>query len=106
MQKNNYTHKISSDGENISISSGEGKPEKALHSNVFNRNIAKGEHDYFNNNPEKFAQPSRNKYFANKDLRTQEDRELFTITVEIGDGENENIIIMANDTPERVAERF
>jgi len=57
-------------------------------------------------NPMDYQQINREKYFSNQDLNPPEKQELLTITVEIGNGEQENIIILNDDTAQKVAERF
>jgi hypothetical protein len=91
MNLQKYTY-YSSSGENISSSSHEEIPRvpgsenmRTVHRPPYNR------------------QNSRERYF-NEDLA--QDQELLTITVDIGNGETENIVIMRDETAEDVAERF
>ena len=44
--------------------------------------------------------------FSSPPLNLDRGKEMLTITVEIGNGQRENIIIFENDTAERVAEDF
>jgi hypothetical protein len=53
-----------------------------------------------------YPHSNRERYFTNQDLETAEDKELLTITVEIGDGQHENIVILNDESAEEVAERF
>lgn len=80
----------SSSGENISSSSHEEIPRVPGSENLESMRQAYQ------------GQNSREKYF-NQDL---EDEELLTITVEIGNGETENIVIMRDETADEVADRF
>lgn len=91
-QAQNDPRWLTSEAENISGSS-EGRNFRK-NQNKFDNNL---QHNPFGNEQEKF-QPDRDKYFSNK--------ELLTITVEIGNGEQENIVIMEGETAETVAGKF
>jgi hypothetical protein len=88
-----------SDNENVSVSWSERyaaqNPNPSFNNmnNSNSQNLQKNESQYSNS-------------LINQRLPEAEDKELMTITVEIGNGENENIVIMHDDTPDAVAARF
>lgn len=84
---------LSSEDGNVSASSMEDHLGRVPLSNKFNNGLP-------------YHPPKARNNFANPDLDVPEEEELLTITVEIGNGEKENIVIMNNDTPEEVASRF
>lgn len=102
---NQYQQRWPNDAENVSSSSIE---------DPYGRMPLSNKHETYETFEERkldqvtrnYPQSNRERYFTNQDLPTQEDRELLTITVEIGNGEQENIVILNNDTAEDVAERF
>ena len=98
----NYSyHKLSSDEENICISSHDeiqGKVHKAIRYSNGLQEINKK----YDNMSNCYHNISNNLLENNK----LENKELLTITIEIGNGENENIVVLNTDTPEDVANRF
>jgi hypothetical protein len=96
---------LTSDAENISGSSEE-RAVRVQYSNKNNEHIKHTEERKLQQKKPYVPKSTRDRYFANQDLNLQEDRELLTITVEIGNGEHEDIVIMKEDTAEDVADRF
>ena len=94
---------LSSDAENISGSS---EDRGGVIPQGYNENMDSNREDFEGDQNMNYQQINREKYFSNEDLNIREDKELLTITVEIGNGEHENIVIMDDDTAEGVAERF
>lgn len=102
---NNEQRWLISEAENISGSSDE-KNIRVAHSNKNNHHIKNSEERKLQQRKQYYPSNNRERYFTNQDLKVHEDRELLTITVEIGNGEHEDIVIMNNDTAEDVADRF
>lgn len=92
--------------ENISSSSAEEHFVKVPQSNKNYGKYGQYEDTKLEPKPINYPYSNREKYFTNHELEMQDSNELLTITVEIGNGEQENIVIMNNDTAEEVVERF
>ncbi|CAI2384022.1 unnamed protein product [Moneuplotes crassus] len=60
----------------------------------------------FENNILNHPRAIKGKYFQNDDFQDVQEKELLTITVEIGNGQQENIVIMQGETADEVAEKF
>lgn len=101
-----YNPRFSSDGENISGSSADERFHKVPQSNKYQGKTGGYEENKLEQNHRNYAQSNRERYFTNQEIPTSETKELLTITVEIGNGEQENIVILQDDTAEEVADRF
>ena len=93
---------LTSEAENISGSS-ENRNQKILHPNYAENEIRTGN---FDNEILNYPNADRDKYFSNQDLNIPQNKELLTITVEIGNGQQENIVIMEGEAADEVAGRF
>lgn len=102
----NHNNRFSSDGENISGSSADERFYKVPQSNKYQGKTGGYEESKLEQNYRNYPQSNRERYFTNKEPPASESKELLTITVEIGNGEQENIVILEDDTAEVVADRF
>lgn len=98
---NNY-HKFAADSEHISQSSHAESHARPQHRNRLDSGLQEVD-SRFDSVQNCYPHSSR-QYLAN-DFGAQQ-QELLTITVEIGNGEKENIVVLTTDTPEDVADRF
>ncbi|CAI2384299.1 unnamed protein product [Moneuplotes crassus] len=93
---------IHSETENISGESDEASSKFDQRNYVENEVRA----DHFDNDIPNYPHGNREGYFAAQDFNEPEEKELLTITVEIGNDQQENIVIMEGETANEVAERF
>lgn len=103
-----YQPPLLTDEENVTPSSSDEHNIRFPNSNQIHDNYGQMKESVFDR-PEFEAPYSGKNYYHNNNHEEYElppNQELLTITVEIGNGEKENIVIMENDTPEAVAERF
>lgn len=106
MYANSYQPRLSSDDENISPSSNEDRMVRLPQNNGYNESYQQLNNKKVNKQSNYVPNSNRNQYYTDQNLEVNDDNELLTITVEIGNGEKENIVIRDNDTPEEVAHRF
>jgi hypothetical protein len=90
------------DEENIMSSCSDDQILRVPLSNKVNDNYRHLQEGYFEKPDIMYSNTNREQVPVNN----FEQNELLTITVEVGNGEKENIVIMENDTPELVADRF
>lgn len=105
MYNKEYQPRLSTDEENLSPSSSDDQMQRVPNTNKMYENQKQPRNSYFEQPELNYSHSNTDRYTVNNVTDSQQN-ELLTITVEIGDGQKENIIIMENDKPEEVAQRF